>query len=276
MNVTSTVEAKGGRVERFIPIPGSHNLRDMGGYRTEDGRELKWGTLFRSGVMARLSDADRVEFRRLGISVIFDLRANHERARRPTQWHHGQETQYYSRDYEMSAGALDEMLRKGSFAPEDATRVVHDAYRVLPFEQAASYRELLRLLVAGRVPLLFNCTAGKDRTGIAAALILFAVGVPRQTIEHDYSLTDLALAGLTDILLADPRYATLAKLPQEQYSPLLKADPDYLAVAFKEIESRHGGLPRYLEAVLGVGLKEIKALREVLLTSDHRVTSERS
>jgi protein-tyrosine phosphatase len=250
---------------RVVPIAGSHNLRDMGGYRTAGGRETRWGVLFRSGVMAQLSEQDRADFRSLGIVAIYDLRATHERERRPTEWHHGENIDYHSRDYTLSVGALDGLLRKGDVAAESLLRVIHDAYRELPFEQAESYRELFRLLVAGRVPLLFNCTAGKDRTGIAAALILLVLGVPRETIEHDYALTELAMDKLVKVLLNDPRYAPLAALPQQRYLPILRADPSYLAIAFEAIEARHGSVAAYLETVLGVGPSETEALRRVLL-----------
>jgi protein-tyrosine phosphatase len=254
-----------GPFARVLPIVGSHNLRDMGGYQTGDGRHVKWRTLFRSGVMAGLTEADRAEFRQLGIAAIYDLRANHERERRPTQWHHGENIEYYSRDHELSAGALDDLLARGEFAADAFTDMIHAAYREFPFEQAESYRELFRLLVAGRVPLLFNCTAGKDRTGTAAALILYALGVPRETIELDYSLTELAIEKLSSILSRDSRYASLASLPRESYLPLLRADPKYLSVAFEEIKRRHGSVPEYLDAGLGVGRREIAVLREVLL-----------
>jgi protein-tyrosine phosphatase len=253
------------RRTRLIPITGSHNLRDMGGYRTVDGREVKWGTLYRSGVMAELTDSDHAEFRRLGIVVIYDLRANKERKRRPTEWHHGEKIEYYSRDYELSVGALDQLIQKGNLEADAFIEIIHDAYRELPFEQADSYRELFRLLVSGHVPLLFNCTAGKDRTGIAAALILTALGVPRATIDHDYSLTELVMEKLITVLLSDPRYAPLAQLPREDYLPILRADPSYLAIAFHEIERRYDSVTGYLDAVLGVGAREIEALREVLL-----------
>jgi protein-tyrosine phosphatase len=250
---------------RVLPIAGSHNLRDMGGYETVDGRKVKWGRLYRSGVMAQLTAADREEFRRLGVVAIYDLRTRKERARRPTDWHHGDDIDYFSREYEMSTGALDRIIAKGALVRDEFMRVIHNAYRHLPFEQAESYRELFRLLVDGRVPLLFNCTAGKDRTGIAAALILYALGVPRHTIDHDYSLTELAMDKLEAILFGDPRYAPLAKLPREQYLPMLRADPDYLTIAFREIERRHGSIAMYLDTVLGVGAREIEALRENLL-----------
>jgi protein-tyrosine phosphatase len=251
--------------ERLVHISASHNLRDMGGYETPDGRQVKWGMLYRSGVLGRLTVADREEFRRLGIVAIYDLRANQERARRPTDWHHGEDIKYYSREYEMSVGALDDLIAKGTLAKEAFIQVIHDAYRDLPFEQADSYRELFSLLTAGRVPLLFNCTAGKDRTGIAAALILFALGVPWQIIAHDYSLTELAMDKLELILFSDPRYGRLAALPREQYLPILRADPDYLAIAFEEIERRHISISNYLDTVLGVGPREIALLRERLL-----------
>jgi protein-tyrosine phosphatase len=252
--------------ERVVPIAGSHNLRDMGGYKTADGRQVKWRTLYRSGVMAQLTATDQQEFRRLGIVTIYDLRENRERARRPTVWHQGEDIDYRSRDYEMSVGALDDLLAKGALVKGALMQVIHAAYRDLPFEQADSYRELFSLLTAGRVPLLFNCTAGKDRTGIAAALILFALGVPRQTIDHDYSLTELCIDKLEAILFSDPRYKAIAALPSEQYLPMLRADPGYLTIAFEEIERRHQSIINYLKAVLGVGPREVGLLREYLLS----------
>jgi protein-tyrosine phosphatase len=248
-----------------IPIAGSHNLRDLGGYKTRDGRQVKRGLLFRSGVMHALSDADRVAFRKLGIAVIYDLRANDERARRPTEWHKGHPIAYHSRDYELSVGALDGLLSSDKLSRESIRRVIDDAYRELPFEQAASYHKLFGLLTARQVPLLFNCTAGKDRTGIAAALILFALGVPRETIDHDYAMTELEINKLIDILFSDPRYVRLARLPREQYLPLFRADPEYLATAFGEIERRHESVERYLEMVLDVGPKQLSVLRDLLL-----------
>jgi protein-tyrosine phosphatase len=258
-----SVTAMSGRP--VIPIAGSHNLRDMGGYETLDGRLVGWGRLYRSGVMSRLTEADRVEFRRLGVVAIYDLRAINERSQSPTDWHLEADTCYFCRDYETSIGALDRIISKGNFDRQEFLQMIHTAYRELPFEQADAYREMFGLLVAGRIPLLFNCTAGKDRTGIAAALILHALGVPRQTIDHDYSLTELAQDKLEAILFGDSRYAPLARLPREQYLPMLRADPQYLTVAFQEIERRLGSVANYLESILGVGPREIEVLRENLL-----------
>lgn len=251
--------------ERILPVDGAQNLRDMGGYHTTDGRMVKWRTLYRSGVMARLAPEGAESIRQLGIVAICDLRANDERERNPTQWHEGTETRYHSRDYEISLGELDKMVRSGELRTADVSQMIQAAYKELPFEQAQSYRKLFGLLAGGELPLLFNCTAGKDRTGIAAALILFALGVSRETIEQDYELTDHAIDRLLTILVSDPRYSKLQSTPKEVFLPLLRADPAYLALAFSEIERKSGGMFPYLEEVLGVGEREIAAMREHLL-----------
>jgi protein-tyrosine phosphatase len=259
---------------RLIPIFGAHNLRDMGGYQTSDGRELKWKTLFRSGLITKLTDSDRAEFRRLELSVIYDLRTNSERARRPVEWLPEEGIEYYCRDHERSVGALDSLIRTGDFAAHDATRAMREVYIELPFEQADSLRDVFRLLIGGRVPMLFNCTAGKDRTGLVAALILLALGVPRGTIERDYLLTELALHKLVEILLGDPSYARVAALPSERYLPILRADCSYLSAAFDEIERRAGGVKEYLETVLGIGQRETEMLRNVLLQPSRPTNTE--
>jgi len=251
--------------KRTLPISGGHNLRDMGGYETKDGRRLKWRTLFRSGVMAGLDQADADAFRELGIVAICDLRTPVERRRRPTEWHEGTEIYYHARDYDLSAGNLEAMLARENVPPDAIEEIILQVYRELPFEQAEGYRELFRLLAAGRVPLLFNCTAGKDRTGVAAALVLLALDVPRETIEDDYALTEAVIHELEVILLGDPRYTRLARIPRAHYLPLLQANPAYLGVAFDAIERRYGSVGAYFETVLGVGAAEIAAMKAVLL-----------
>jgi protein-tyrosine phosphatase len=252
--------------ERILRIEGSHNLRDMGGYRSLDGRQIKWRTLYRSGLMAMLSSTGIAQFRQLGIATIVDLRANRERERRPTLWHQGQGIDYLYRDHELTHGALDELMAKTLSNAEEYKELILAAYGNFPFEQVDSYRTLFRSLIAGRLPLLFNCTAGKDRTGVAAALVLFSLGIPRETIDLDYSLTEHALDKLLGILFSDPRYAALASRPSEHYMPLFAANPIYIGASFQAIERCYGSVSEYLDVVLGVGRAEILALRDILLT----------
>jgi protein-tyrosine phosphatase len=237
----------------------------MGGYRAADGRALKWRHLYRSGVMSGLSEAGRAELSALGIRVICDLRGNDERRRRPMVWHEAAGIDYWSRDYDLSLGNLQALAQRGSLSEAATLELIHEIYRLLPYEQADSYRELFRRLAAGQVPLLFNCSAGKDRTGIAAALVLSALGVPRETIREDYAMTDHAIDRLITLFLEDPRHIDFRVLSQEQFLPMLRADPAYLDIMFDEIERRHGSVEGYLGEVLGIGEAEISAIREHLL-----------
>lgn len=252
-------------MERFVKFDNVHNFRDLGGYLTRDGLRVRRGVLYRSGVMSGLSASEHNALNALGIVTIFDLRDNSERRRRSTQWHVGTSTAYHFRNHDQSIGDLGHAVKDGTLTLERTDLFIRDAYRRLPFEQVDSYRTLMALLVQGRIPLIFNCTAGKDRTGIAAALILFALGVDRETIEHDYRLTEHAVDQLIEIMQSDPRFADLMKLPRDRYMPMLRADPSYLAIAFDEIVASCGSVEAYLESHLGLIAAERERLRSNLL-----------
>jgi len=250
--------------DRIIPLPGCHNLRDLGGHATADGRTVRWRTLLRAGQMGPLADAELRRMLELRVAAICDLRSSSERLRHPTVWHAGLDLHYYSRDYENSLGELDALLKSGHFTADAARRAMHGIYAQLPYEQAPSYRELFRLLVHNRVPLIFNCTAGKDRTGVAAALLLSALGVPRETVEADYAMSNLAVEGLIALSAGDPRQ-TSDHPRDDGYAPLLRAEPEYLDTAFRAIDRRSGGLAGYMEAELGLSRADIDQLRDLLL-----------
>jgi protein-tyrosine phosphatase len=253
--------------DRLIPIPAGHNLRDLGGYQAAGGRRVKWRHLYRAGIMSNTTDADREKFAALGIVAICDLRGNKERAREPTTWHEPLGIDYWARDYDLSIGNLNELAKRAALTAESVLQVITETYVQLPYEQAPSYRALFQKLAEGRVPLLFNCTAGKDRTGIAAALVLHALGVPRAVIFEDYALTDLVIDRLIEMMVADPKYDFLTMFPREHYLPLMQAKTSYLATAFDEMTARHGSIAGYLREVLDVGAPEIDAIRGFLLES---------
>jgi protein-tyrosine phosphatase len=171
-----------------LRLESAFNLRDFGGYATADGRVVRRGMLYRSGTMALLSDADAAHLRSLGIRAICDFRRGNERTAEPTLWH-GAEVDYFCRDYSESSGLLGEMLKRTDATAEDMREAMLSLYRVIPVDHAASYRAMFAQIANGRVPILINCSAGKDRTGVGAALILAALGVPRETIVADYLLT---------------------------------------------------------------------------------------
>ena len=251
--------------ERILKIRGGHNFRDMGGYRTADGRTVRWATLYRSGVMSKIDPSEIATLKSLGIVSICDLRTTRERARRPTTWHEGSQVEMLTRDYEMSVGVLKNLIAEGKGSAEAVAEHMHVIYRDLLEEQAESYTALFRRLAEGRTPLVFNCAAGKDRTGIAAALILSALGVSREDVMADYALTNQFVDGLLDLMRQDEDFSGwFGEQPDSAY-PLLRAEPIYLDGMFEELEQRYGGLQPYLADILRISEAEVEAMRNHLL-----------
>lgn len=268
-------ERAGGRVaaRRVLPLEGGRNFRDLGGYATEDGRRVRWGRLYRSGTMAGLTEADYAWLDGLDVEVLLDLRSNEERIEEPTAWAVDQPL-YLARSYSGAndSSALREVFASGNVTPETMRDAMAGFYRDLPRAHAPAYRELFDRLAEGETPLVFNCSAGKDRTGVAAALVLSALGVPRETILADYALSD----DLVDYAAAftpedgqapaeDSPWAFLRRLPPATVAPLLESDPAYLASALEAIEEEHGSVDAYLRDVLAVDERDLAALRAQLL-----------
>jgi protein-tyrosine phosphatase len=247
----------------LLPLEGGFNLRDMGGYATADGRRVKRGMLFRSGMMSLLTAEDEAHLAGLGIATVCDLRRAGERRRDPTRWCEPAGVFYWSREFDESSGVLGDVLRGALPTAEHMRAAMISIYREILVDHAPSYRFLFERLAGGHVPLLFNCSAGKDRTGVGAALILSALGVPRATIYEDYLLTnDFAdfrrIQGRWDV---EDHYHGVAP---EVMAPLLTADADYLDAAFQSLDRDHGGVDAYL-GTLGVDAQVKAKLHELLL-----------
>lgn len=252
---------------RLLPLEGGRNFRDLGGYETEDGRTVKWGALYRSGVMHQLTDADYDYLSSLGIRVVCDFRASSERENEPTDWRAGT-IDYISWDYDMDQSAIRAAF-EGEPSEERSIAAFQTFYRAAPYDYADRYAVMFKRLAAGHTPLAFNCSAGKDRTGVAAALILSALGVPRETVVADYSLSDdyvdFAQALQEEAAAPDSDYAFLSQLPLEVVRPFMSSDPIYIETALDQIEADHGDVETYLNDVLGVTDEEIAAIRDNLL-----------
>jgi len=248
--------------ERILPVECGFNFRDFGGYPTEDGGHVRRGMLYRSGVMAYVEEEGRARLTRLGIAAICDLRSSRERERRPTRWHEALPVELWARDYGDTAADLIKAVETGVSDEADMRGRMLRLYEGIAYEHAPSYRALFALLGAGKVPLVVNCSAGKDRTGTAVALVLSALGVARETILADYLLT-----GRADFayLLNRSRRSQARALPADALRPLFAADPDYLATMFDSLERRSGSLSAYLERELGIGPAERRRLREQLV-----------
>ena len=257
---------------RVLPLQGGRNFRDLGGYKTEDGRTVKWGKLYRSGFLHDLTDADYDYIDDLNIKTVVDFRTTEERHSEPTQWRDAA-TEFLSWDYSMDAsGFFRDRFSKADLSVKDSAAAMAALYPAMLEEHKDRYSALFKRLLVNDAPLTFHCTAGKDRTGIAAALLLTALGVSRETVIADYAMTETVL-DYSKMIAASKDSASdkhnpnafLASLPQEVVWPLMRSDPAYIRAAIAEMEEQHGSVLGYIETELGVSNQDIQRLRARLL-----------
>ena len=257
---------------RVLPLEGARNFRDLGGYKTEDGRTVKWGLVYRSGVLHDLTD-DAYDFiDDLGIKTVVDFRATEEREEEPTKWRGGDDTEFLTWDYSSASNSkfLAAILKKPDLSPADVTAAMAGFYGEMIYDHSEKYAAMFERLLETDAPLAFHCSAGKDRTGVGAALILTALGVDRETVIADYAMTELvvdyeAAFASEEEVDEDSPYAFLTKLPNEIVRPLLRSDPKYIKAAIERMEKDHGSVMGYIESELGVDENEIETLRTRLL-----------
>jgi len=268
VSTTATAETHA----RNIPLDGQRNFRDLGGYPTSDGRyRVRWGKVYRSGSLARLTGQDYATLSPLGIGTVIDFRSTAERASEPTVWMAG-EPEILTKAYTSKGEAA---LMGAMQGPEASRARVRAAmigfYHQMPEQYADQYSEVFHHLAAYKSPLLFHCTAGKDRTGLASALLLTMLGVPRDLVIEDYVLTEKAgdfrgSAATTPLPAAnkDP-YAYMRNTQADLIAPLMRADPAYLEAALSQIITDYGSVGGYVRKRLGISSGEIALIRARLL-----------
>jgi protein-tyrosine phosphatase len=244
--------------DRLHPLQGTSNFRDFGGYAGHEGRRVRWGVLFRSDHLADLSAQDHRQLQAIGLRRAFDLRGEQERAARSYSVP-GVRQHALCIEPTLVQRADQILAAHETMTPELMGDLMRGLYRRLINEQAHRFAELFAHLLAEDTPLVIHCTAGKDRTGVAAALILLALGVSREAVEHDYLLSNEHFR--------PPPQAT-SQLQPEVLAVLWRVRADFLAEAFEAIERDQGGLETYLGRRLGLDLARRAALRERYLQSD--------
>lgn len=225
---------------RHIPLEGTHNVRDLGGYPHRGGGVTIWRALLRADGLHHMTDASIVELAEMGVSTIIDLRGPNELAAHPNPF----------------AGHL--RIRYHNVPLFDALAPIATANTT--FDMAARYRDavdrcgdriaevLTAIAEAEAGAVVFHCTAGKDRTGIIAALLLLAAGVPQDVIVGDYALTTTTAS----VLLVQLRTAAIANgATAEIIERVLASEEQTMRQLLQHIEARHGGIDVYL---VGIGL----------------------
>ena len=251
--------------ERLLQIDGTHNFRDTGGYRTADGRTVRRGMLYRSASMASLTPRGMRQLQALRVAAIIDLRSTTERRTDSNNWLAASGQGYWARDYSLDQTGFAGLFGDPSKLTVDKVRAaMAEGYRGMPAMLAPSYRELFARLLAGRGAVVVNCTAGKDRTGIGTALVLTALGVPYATVREDFLLSNAEI-GRQSMASGGGVNSPMAGLPRELLAPLAGVEGPYLDAAFDRLRKDYGSVEGYLERELGVGPREIAALRRRML-----------
>ena len=246
---------------RLVALQGGSNFRDIGGYPTEDGRHVKQGLLFRSGSMTGLTVADKATLNAMGFKSVIDLRSNDEVALLPNSWGTENVPNYVQHPYPMAAMEAAITRRSSASNAEGYERIYPHLHTLLK-PQLLQY---FNALIHHDVPVVVNCTAGQDRTGVAVAIVLSALGVKREAILQDYLLSPALRNpsnewGKIDIEKAaetNDFAATMLRnrdgLRHNMTNALVTQDGrPFLDISFHAIEQEYRTMEQYLEHELGV------------------------
>jgi protein-tyrosine phosphatase len=250
--------------ERVMPLEGASNFRDLGGYRTRDGGRTRWGLVFRADAPDRLTTADVAAIDQLGLRVAFDLRTDGERTQAPSALPAAVRHEPLAIGGDASrTNPLGELFRSGraDAIPDD---FLHRVYLDMGEQDAPAFGRVLTGLTApDGMPAVIHCTAGKDRTGLAAALLLSVLGVDDEAVLDDYALSRLYFSERRMARLL-PRLAELG-LDLERYHAVFGAPRHAMAATLDTLRSRYGSVEGYLTGPGGMAPGTVEALRARLV-----------
>ena len=268
--------------ERTLKIEGVINFRDLGGYVTTDGRKVKWGQVYRSAQLDRLSDKGIETMAEMGIRSVIDLRFSDETRRYPTireavpnaqisAWQDESETTETVKSNDIQRNWKESLETNDPAQVREAMRV---NYPKKLYSHRAIYRKMLLQLTEGQLPLVFHCAAGKDRTGVAAALLLSLLGVNDKQIVQDYLLTQQEIQRLLEDWMSggagheadsEDFQKKLASYPRDVIQPVFDADESYIQTLLDYVDQNYGGFTQYALRILELEHSDIESLKSNLL-----------
>jgi protein-tyrosine phosphatase len=246
MEAMSTVQ------NRLVALQGASNFRDLGGYRGHDERPVRWRRLYRSDHLAGLTESDVAEIRQRQIVSALDFRGVQESAAVPYDVA-GLKRVPLSIEPTV-AQRMSELVSQGRFLDEAITvGLMEDLYRGIVRSQVRQLQQFFHHLLTTEHPVVFHCTAGKDRTGVAAALLLSALGVARDDVMQDFLITNEVYR---------PPRAMMQHGSEQAWQALWSVRPQYLQAAWDVIDQEHRGTQAYLRDPLGLGDEQLAALAQ--------------
>jgi protein-tyrosine phosphatase len=257
--------------QHLLKFKGTCNFRDIGGYEAQDGRTMKWGALFRSDELSRLSSEDLIKLQQLNLRTICDLRAPKERKSKPDRvpdktnicivnvpiYHRGQNANRLQKWLWLLTGKLRDF---------DSELFMKDFYHSIAFDHATEIGEIMTLISDKRnLPALIHCKGGKDRTGFVSAIIQLLLGVPRKTVLEDYLLSNRFFEPQIARLIRYIRRMSLFRISPDRIRPVLEARGEYIQEAIDDILKTYGTIEGYLLKACGITRKSIISLHDLLL-----------
>lgn len=275
-----------------VYLDGARNFRDLGGYATQDGRRVRSGLLYRSDDLSRLTREDLKRLAGLGLVRVYDLRWEEEREARPDRLppadglddnpgtETGQTMEFPEPNepspievfeipvyYEpLDRSVTRQKIVSGQVEEGEFYRLMLEENRAFALDYRAEWAELIRQMAApGSFPALIHCAEGKDRTGFATAIVLLALGVPRETVFEDYIMSNSFLKRRASFLSSLAWIGSWFRTPASEVRPLLEVRREYLEAGLAEIDSTFGGIEAYLSEALGIDDATLRRLRRVML-----------
>jgi protein-tyrosine phosphatase len=258
--------------ERHVALERQPNLRDLGGYKTTDGRSVKWGLLYRSGGLNKLTDADREKLRARKIATIIDFRTDVEVEKAPDRIPASIQIIRLPVGLASNINALNLAIKTGDVSGFEEGYLA-EANREFVREFTSAYRELLKQIAdPTRRPILWHCTLGKDRAGLGAAIVLLVLGVPEKNVMEDYLLSNTYRAQEMRREIADfkrnqtsPHDELKTQRNEQVFQAIIEARREYLRAAFDEMIKEYGSVEAYVRKGLGVSKRQQKQLQRQLL-----------
>lgn len=252
--------------DRLVPFDRVLNFRDFGGWTTSDGAKIARGKLYRSASFHDASAADIDKLNGMNLRFLVDLRRREERSFEPSKWANDSCRVIFNEEGAEQTVLPPHLaaLLQSDLTPSAVRDYMISVYREIPFDQRLIklYRDWFAELGQGGAGVI-HCAAGKDRTGVACALTLIALGVDEESVFADYEFTNQAV----DLENRMPRIRARMEerlgrtLDPEALKPMLGVEADYLRTSFDLIDAKYGSALNYLEQVLDVGANERATLR---------------
>lgn len=244
---------------RSIEMDRIHNFRDLGGYFTSDEKQLRWGRVYRSGHLSNTNLYDQDRLKQLGIRTIIDFRTEEDRKAHP----------YFLNITKVNIPVIPgdiEVLKneilKGNSSRSETIIKIQNAYKEMVENNADKFADMFDVLLdENNYPVLLSSFLGKDRVGVASALLLYALGVLDYTVEEDYLASNKYIDPKKTFNLSD----TIPEPIQESLTALFTANNAYLRYAFDYIKENYGTVDNYLEKKVRVSKGKTIILRKLML-----------